>query len=58
VNTTGYSRRKDDLSVGRDAAANVLELAAGSDCAKDQSLVEESGVCADAVELMRLRINL
>jgi hypothetical protein len=58
VNTTGYSRRKDDLPDGRDAGANVLELAAGSDCTQNQSLVQESGVCADAVELMRLRINL
>jgi hypothetical protein len=43
VNTTGYSRRKDDASCVRDAGANVLELG------------RRIGLCAESIVGARRR---
>jgi hypothetical protein len=59
LNTTGYSRRKDDACYVRDAGANLLELGRRIRVVrKINRWRQESFVCLDAVELRRLRINL
>jgi hypothetical protein len=52
VNTTGYSRRKDDVWDVRDAGANVLKLGRRIGlCAESNHWRQESVVCVDAIEL-------
>ena len=59
LNTTGYSRRKDDGWYVRDAGANLLELGRRIRVVrKINRWRQEFFVSLVAVELRRLRINL